>query len=102
MQPESRTAIYKAFLPTYKGDKAPKRIGAAKKYVACPVDAARSGRKKSRYLKNWIGIIRDQKDKARLACSNYWFEKKYAVLFFNMQFNHRQGYFVYDEPRIKE
>jgi len=52
---ESKTALYKDFLANYKGDTA-KAYEAAKKYVACPLDAAdETEGKRVEYLKNWMG-----------------------------------------------
>jgi len=76
---ESRTALYKAFLADYKGDTA-KAYDAAKKYVACPVDAADEAEgKRVEYLKNWIGKYEKENRKTRL--QQLLNEKKYAEAF---------------------
>src|SRR6267142_1025253 len=63
---ESKTALYKDFLANYKGDTA-KAYEAAKKYVACPLDAAdETEGKRVEYLKNWMGKYEKANRQTRL------------------------------------
>src|SRR6267143_754022 len=76
---QSKTALYKDFLANYKGDTA-KAYEAAKKYVACPLDAAdETEGKRVEYLKNWMGKYEKANRVTRL--KQVLLEKKYAEAF---------------------
>ena len=78
---DSKSALYKDFLANYKGD-TPKANEAAKKYVACPVDATLEKEakdaedKRIAFLNNWIGKF--EKANRNIRLQQAMGDKKYA------------------------